>query len=373
MSDHTGRPAIKGPRPGLRQAEPYRSPQRPVEVRLNTNECPYPLPDGFVRDLQATVAAASLNRYPDWEATELRTMLAERTGWSVNGMVLANGSNEIIQQLVLAYGGPGRRAVTFEPTYPLYSRLAWVGYTEVVHVPVEAPFAITADHVEQAIAADPDVVFVCSPNNPTGNAQPPEVMEALAASGTLVVVDEAYIEFGGKSSAAVAEQHPNVAVLRTFSKAFALAGARLGYGLVSEEVAGDIKRVRLPYHVSSLTQAAGLAALRHAHEAMEILDAVRHQRDRLFESLSSMPGLEVFPSDANFVLFRTPLPPARVWEALVDRGVLIRDLSMVVPGSLRVTAGTPEEVDRFLAAFEEVLRTVEPESGAGGADATESW
>ena len=345
----------KGPRPGLRAAEPYRSPQRPVPVRLNTNESPYPLPAGFADDLWASLSAASLNRYPDWEATELRTLLAERSGWPLDGLVVGNGSNEILQQLVLAYGGPGRRAVTFEPTYPLYTRLSWVGHTEVVHVAVEPPFSISAAHVEEAVAADPDVVFVCSPNNPTGNAQPVEVVEQLAASGALVVVDEAYVEFGGESALAVASSVPNVAVLRTFSKAFALAGARLGYGLVSPEVASDIRRVRLPYHVSSLTQAAGLAAVRHADEAMAILDAVRHERDRLFESLSAVPGMEVFPSDANFVLFRTPFEPAAVWQGMLDRGVLIRDLSMVVPGGLRVTAGTPEEVDRFLEAFAEVL------------------
>ena len=362
---------VKGPRPGLRQEEPYRSPQRPVPVRLNTNECPYPLPEGFVRDLQVALARLSLNRYPDWEAVELRSLLAERTGWPVDGLILANGSNEIIQQVLLAYGGPGRRVVTFEPTYPLYSRLSWVAHTEVVHVPVEAPFVISAADVESALAADPHVVFVCSPNNPTGNAQPVEVVEQLAASGALVVVDEAYLEFGGKSSAVLGLE--NVAVLRTFSKAFALAGARLGYGLVSPEVAGDVRRVRLPYHVSSLTQAAGLAALRHADEAMEILDAIRRQRDRIFESLSATAGVEAFPSDANFVLFRGEFQPGRVWEALLDHGVLIRDLSMVVPGCLRVTAGTPEETTTFLGALAEVLASSAAEGRGHAADPSESW
>ena len=215
------------------------------------------------------------------------------------------------------------------------------------------------------------MIFVCSPNNPTGNTQPVEVVERLAASGALVVVDEAYIEFGGKS-AAIDPDVENVAVLRTFSKAFALAGARLGYGMVSEAVAADVKRVRLPYHVSALTQAAGLAALRHVDEAMEILDAVRHQRDRIFETLSGIDGMEVFPSDANFVLFRGPFSPGRVWEALVEHGVLVRDLSMVVPGCLRVTAGTPEETTAFLDALRAVL--ADPASGhEHPAESSESW
>jgi histidinol-phosphate aminotransferase len=361
----------KGPRPGLRQEEPYASPQRPVPIRLNTNECPYPLPEAFARDLQETVARLSLNRYPDWEAVELRGLLAERTGWPIDGLILANGSNDILQQLLLAYGGPGRRAVTFEPTYPVYSRIGWVTQTEMTHVQMEPPFAITADHVDQAVAADPHVIFVCSPNNPTANAQPVEVVEELAASGALVVVDEAYIEFGGKTAAADPSIE-NIAVLRTFSKAFALAGARLGYGLVSPQVASDVKRVRLPYHVSSLTQAAGLAALRHVDEAMEILDAIRHQRDRIFETLTAIDGFEVFPSDANFVLFRGQFSPGRVWEALLEHGVLVRDLSMVVPGCLRVTAGTPDETTAFLEALAIVL--ADPASGhEHAAEGSESW
>jgi len=358
----------KGPRPGLRQEEPYASPQRPVPIRLNTNECPYPLPEGFARDLQETVGRLSLNRYPDWEAVELRGLLAERTGWPLDGLILANGLNDLLQQLLLAYGGPGRRAVTFEPTYPVYSRVAWVTHTDLTHIPLEPPFLITADHVDRAVAADPHVVFICSPNNPTGNTQPVEVVEQLAASGALVVVDEAYIEFGGKS-AAVDPGVEHVASLRTFSKAFALAGARLGYGLVSPAVASDVKRVRLPYHVSALTQAAGLAALRHVDEAMEILDAIRHQRDRIFETLSAIDGMEVFPSDANFVLFRGAFEPARVWNMLLDHGVLVRDLSMVVPGCLRVTAGTPEETTAFLDALEAVL--ADPASAAPGGES--SW
>jgi histidinol-phosphate aminotransferase len=236
---------------------------------------------------------------------------------------------------------------------------------------VEEPFVIGDAHVDRAMEADPHVIFVCSPNNPTGNAQPVEVVERLAASGALVVVDEAYIEFGGKT-AAIDPEVENVAVLRTFSKAFALAGARLGYGMVSGAVAADVKRVRLPYHVSALTQAAGLAALRHGDEAMEILDAIRRQRDRMFQALSAMEGLEVFPSDANFVLFRGPFSPGRVWEAMLEHGVLVRDLSMVVPGCLRVTAGTPEETTAFLDALRAVL--ADPSSGhEHPVEGSESW
>jgi len=243
----------------------------------------------------------------------------------------------------------------FQPTYLLHERLAWVTHGDPVALSIDEPWVISTRDVARALAAQPSVVFVCSPNNPTGNAQPVDVVEGLAAGGdSLVVVDEAYIEFGGHSAAALVAGYPNVAVVRTFSKAFALAGARIGYCLASPEVVDDLRRVRLPYHLSALTQAAGLIALRHKEGALAILDAVRQERARI---LAELPALEVraFPSDANFVLFRPPRPAQEVWRELLDRGVLVRDVTSVVPGCLRVTAGTPEEVGRFLSALKEVL------------------
>jgi histidinol-phosphate aminotransferase len=348
------------PRPGLRDVGAYVSPQLDVPVRLNTNECPYPLPDGFAEDLAEAARGLSLNRYPDGQALELRRDLAAHAGHPFEGTWAANGSNELLLELLLAYGGPGRRAVLFEPTYLLHSRLAWLTHTELVWTRLDAPFALSADQVAFAREAGAHVVFVCSPNNPTGNAQPVDVIEQLADAvpGALVVVDEAYVEFGGKTALGlVGHGSPNVVVVRTLSKAFALAGARVGYCLADPEVIEDLQRVRLPYHLSSLTQAAGLTALRHAEAAMAILDDVRRERDRLLESLGVMPGVEVFPSEANFVLFRPPasLGAKHVWRALYERGVLVRDLTAVVPEGLRVTAGTTREVDRFLEAMQEVL------------------
>ncbi|MFB3739168.1 MAG: histidinol-phosphate transaminase [Candidatus Velamenicoccus archaeovorus] len=343
------------PRPGLREVAPYASPQPPVPVRLNTNECPYPLPEAFRADLARAVRDLSLNRYPDREAEELRAALAVRNGHTVEGTWAANGSNEVIQQLLLAYGGPGRRVVVFAPTYVLHQRLAWVAGSEVTPVSIPEPWTIGPDDVARALEARPHVVFVCSPNNPTGNAQPVEAIRTLAAEGSaLVIVDEAYVEFGGASASALVVDHPNLVVVRTFSKAFALAGARIGYCLASAEVVDDLQRVRLPYHLSALTQTAGLVALRHRDGALAILGRVREQRDRIAAALPSM-GVRAFPSDANFVLFRPPRPADAVWRGLLERGVLVRDMTEVVPETLRVTAGTPEEVDRFLSAMEEVL------------------
>ncbi len=343
------------PRPGLRDVEPYQSPQLEVAARLNTNECPYPLPEGFRDELAASVRELTLNRYPDREAQELREALAEHAGHPIEGTWVANGSNEVIEQLLLAYGGPGRRVVVFQPTYVLHERLAWVAHSEVTPVPLAEPWIIGDAEVAQVARVDPAVSFVCSPNNPTGNAQSVEIVEALASDGgALVIVDEAYIEFGGETAAPLVARHPNVVVVRTFSKAFALAGARIGYCLAAPEVVDDLRRVRLPYHLSALTQAAGLVALRHRGDASAILEAVRRERDRIAVALPPL-SVRAFPSDANFVLFRPPMPAADVWRGLLDHVVLVRDMTAVVPECLRVTAGTTEEVDLFLSALKEVL------------------
>jgi len=344
------------PRAGLRDVEPYSSPQPEVPVRLNTNECPLPLPPGFSEELARAARELALHRYPDSAATRLREELASHAGHPLEGTWAANGSNEVIQQVLLAYGGPGRAALTFEPTYGVHGRIAWLTHTEHRRVELAEPFAIDDRAIDAAVETGPDVVFVCTPNNPTGTAQPLASVRAVTErTRALVVVDQAYLEFGGEDAVPLVRELPNVVVVRTLSKAFALAGARIGYALATPEVVDDLQRVRLPYHLSALTQAAGIAALHHRTEALGILDAVRTQRDRLLHELGGRPDVQVFPSEANFVLFRPDRPAGDVWRGLLDRGVLVRDLSSVVPNALRVTAGTEHEVDRFLEALGEVL------------------
>jgi histidinol-phosphate aminotransferase len=346
------------PRPEVREMARYVSPQMDVAARLATNESPWPLPAGFFADLARAVRDLPLNRYPDGQLLRLREELATTSGHLLRGTWAANGSNEILVQLLQAYGGPGRRALLFEPTYMLHSRLSWLTSTSVERRSLPEDFVLTEAQVTEARAVAPDVVFVCSPNNPTGNLQPLEVVRALADAlpTSLVVVDEAYAEFApGHSALPLVAEHPNVAVVRTFSKAFALAGARIGYVLADPDVVEMLQRVRLPYHVSSLTQAAGIAAIHHRDEALDILDAIREQRDRIVKELGTIEGITVFPSDANFVLFRPPGDAIAVWQGLLDRGVLIRDMTTVVPNALRVTAGTERETDLFLTSIREVL------------------
>ena len=315
------------------------------------------MPESFYEELAQAVRELPLHRYPASSMRRLREDLAATVGHTPDGTWAANGSNEILVELLHAYGGTGRRALTFEPTYLLHSRLCWLTQTEVVRRELPADFVMTQAEADEAAGVAPDVVFVCSPNNPTGNAQPIGVVGALAQRlpSALIVVDEAYVEFGGESALPLVAEHQNIAVVRTFSKAFALAGARIGYALTSSDVVTDLQRVRLPYHTSSLTQTAGIVALRHRAEALAILQGIREQRARILAALTQLDGVTVYPSDANFVLFVPPGDAAELWQRLLDRGVLVRDMTSVVPNALRVTAGAEHEVDLFLKAIDEEL------------------
>jgi len=326
---------------------PYGAPQLDVPVRLNTNETPYAVPQAVLDDLADVVRGLRLHRYPDREATELREALALHAGHGVEGTWAANGSNECLQQLLLAFAGPGRSALVVEPTYAMHSLLARATGTRVVtrvHDRDELlDPAAAADLVAQAGA---ELTFWCSPNNPTGEATGGEVLAAVcAAAPGLVVVDEAYGEFGGSHAAGLLSRFPNLVVTRTFSKAFRMAGLRLGYD--------GVRLVRLPYHLSTLTQAVALRALHHRGVLMAHIAATQRERDRLARGLERLPGVVVLPSDANFLCFQTPAEPARLWRGLLDRGVLVRDVSRypTLDRHLRVTVGTPAEDDAFLAAL----------------------
>jgi histidinol-phosphate aminotransferase len=346
-------------REDLAGVDAYRAPQLEAAVRLNTNESPYPLPDGFAEDLAEAVKRIPFHRYPDREATALRKGLAEKEDHPVEGLWVANGSNEVIQHLCLAYGGAGRSALVFEPTYGLHSLIPRVTGMEVVSARLGQDFVLSPEEAGAAMTRyRPAIVFVCSPNNPTGNAQLLAAIQVLCeSSDALVIVDEAYGEFGGVSAALLQERFRNLVAVRTFSKAFALAAARIGYCLADPAVVGELARVRLPYHLSALTQATGEVALRYTGEAAEVLEIIGAERDRLLMELARVPAVEVFPSSANFVLFRTPADALSLWQALLDRGVLIRDVSSApeLEGCLRVTAGRPEETDAFLKALGEAL------------------
>ncbi|SEM16411.1 histidinol-phosphate aminotransferase [Blastococcus sp. DSM 46786] len=351
-------------RPELRGRTPYGAPQLPATHRLNTNENPHPLPAELLADLGEALghAALALNRYPDRDAVALRADLAaylSRTGgvpvepaqvWA------ANGSNEVLQQVLQAFGGAGRTALGFTPSYSMHPIIAAGTGTAWVDGHRAADFTIDTDAaVAQVRQVRPDVVFVTSPNNPTGTAVDLDTVAALyEATEGVLVVDEAYAEFartGTPSSLTLLPGRPRLVVSRTMSKAFGMAGLRLGYLAADPAVVDAIQLVRLPYHLSSLTQAAARTALAHTDALLATVDAVKAQRDRIVAALPGM-GLTSVPSDANFVLFGHFADAPAAWRALLDRGVLVRDVGL--PGWLRVTAGTAEETDAFLTALGEV-------------------
>jgi histidinol-phosphate aminotransferase len=348
-------------REDLRSIPPYRAPQSDAPVRLNTNECPWPPPPEFVRDLAERIASLDFNRYPDRDARALRDGLGARHDWPSEGVWVANGSNEILQTLLLAFGGPGRPLLLFEPTYGMYAHIAAVSSTPLIRREVEEPWVLDAQTVGWGVSFEPPALtFICSPNNPTGNAHPVEIVRAALDAGPgLVVVDEAYGEFGGESATALLPEHDRLVVTRSFSKSWRLAGARLGYLLAHPWLVEAIQVARLPYHLSALTQACFEVALRHQGAILKGVEEIVAERERLWKELERVPEVEVFRSDANFILFRTSRDGAALWQELAGAGVLVRDFSTLIPRALRVTVGTPDENARFV----ETLRKVVTDAG----------
>lgn len=340
---------------------PYGAPQLDVPVQLNVNENPHPPPPEVVADIAASVAAVAggLNRYPDREFTELRIALAGYlnrdggVGISPDQVWAANGSNEVMLHLLQAFGGPGRTAVSFAPTYSMYPEYARNTHTGYVTAPRRADFSLDAALVLDAVARhDPTVVLITTPNNPTGTSTRPGVLaEVLSGTDAIVVVDEAYQEFSRTPEATALTLLPrfgNLVVSRTMSKAFAFAGGRLGYLAAAPAIVDACRIVRLPYHLSAQTQAVASVALRHAEEMLARVDDLRAARDELLRRAPAL-GFEVVDSDANFVLVGRWADRHRAWEQLLERGVLVRETGP--EGYLRVSAGTPAEMEAFYAAL----------------------
>ncbi|MGD1241765.1 histidinol-phosphate transaminase [Mycobacterium seoulense] len=353
-------------RDDLRGKSPYGAPQLAVPVRLNTNENPHPPSRALVDDVVRSVAeaAADLHRYPDRDAVDLRRDLAgyltaqTGVGLGVENVWAANGSNEILQQLLQAFGGPGRTAIGFVPSYSMHPIISDATRTEWLEGVRADDFSLDVEAAVAAIAdRRPDVVFVASPNNPSGQSVAlPALRRLLDAVPGILIVDEAYGEFSSEPSAVglVREYPTKLIVTRTMSKAFAFAGGRLGYLIATPAVIDAMLLVRLPYHLSSITQAAARAALRHADDTLSSVATLIDERERVSKSLSAM-GFRVIPSDANFVLFGRFTDAPATWRRYLDAGVLIRDVG--IPGYLRATTGLAEENDAFLRASAQIAAT----------------
>jgi histidinol-phosphate aminotransferase len=346
------------PRPDLGTLEGYHSPQLDVSIRLNTNESPFAPPASWQEQLADEVASMDFHRYPDREARALRTAIGELHRIGPEQIFAANGSNEVLQTLCLAYGGFGRTAVTFEPTYAMHGQISRTTGTNVVMGERDENFGLSVDIVRTVLdSCHADITFLCSPNNPTGDVVSDEVLRYVVdhAPG-LVIVDEAYGQFAPRSALTLVNEDSNVVVIRTFSKTWAMAGHRLGYCVGPSWLIDQLHLVTLPYHLDIVKQAAGRIALRYETEMRVRVEQLVAQRNRMVEVLRSLP-IEVFESKANFVLFRPDADANEVWRQLVARGVLVRNCSSWprLNGCLRVTVGTPEENEIFLTALANVL------------------
>ena len=350
------------PRPDIAAMQGYHSPQVDVDVRLNTNESPVAPPESFRRALAEAVTGIDWNRYPDRGAEGLRTAIGRLHGRPVEQIFAANGSNEVLQSLCLAYGGHGRTALTFEPTYALHGHIAEVTGTAVVRESRDDAFELDLATARAAVASHrPSLTFLCSPNNPTGVVESEEVvrgvLDACADVGSMLVVDEAYGQFAPWSALDIVDDELPLVVTRTFSKTWAMAGARLGYMVAPTWVVDEMEKVVLPYHLDSVTQLAGTLALEHVREMDQRVASLVEERGRLLAELADLP-VTVWPSGANFVLFRPETGDgAEVWADLVERSVLVRNCASWpgLDGCLRVTVGTPGEDDAFLTALREIL------------------
>jgi histidinol-phosphate aminotransferase len=339
--------------------EGYHSPQVDVRVRLNTNEAPSGPPQVFRDALAAELSRVEWNRYPDRAATELREGVAAFHGVEADQVFVANGSNEVIQTLCLAYGGAGRTCALFEPTYLMHAQIASITGMGVAPGARAVDLSLDVDEVKRVLEArDPAITFLCSPNNPTGMVEPPEAIKEVAdLVPGLLVVDEAYGQFADWSALELVDEDRPLVVTRTYSKTWAMAGARLGYLVAPSWLVAELDKVVLPYHLDMAKQIAGRVALRFVDEMNGRVAEIVAERERLVARMATMP-ITVWPSGANFVLFRPETMSGRdVWQALLDRSILVRDTSSWprLDGCLRVTIGTPDEDDAFLDALEEIL------------------
>jgi histidinol-phosphate aminotransferase len=347
-------------RDSLRGRTPYGAPQLHVPVALNVNENTHGLSEEVLVDVIRRIAESlgSINRYPDREFTHLREALAGYVGHGLGSENIwaANGSNEVLQQLFMVFGGPGRKALSFSPTYSMYSLIAQSTDTQYIEVPRLERYEIDIELVTKAIAEhNPDIILICSPNNPSGTPVDLAVIEAAYdACAGILILDEAYSEFSLNENTALSllKERPRLVVSKTMSKAFAFAGARLGYLAADAAVCDAMRLVRLPYHLSALTQAAAEAALSHSEELLETVADIRDQRDRLYVALQDL-GLDPYRSDANFILVGGIENPKEIWQKLLDQGILVRDVG--IPNTLRISAGTQAETTAVIEALTELL------------------
>ncbi|MEG6520958.1 histidinol-phosphate transaminase [Desulfotomaculum sp. 1211_IL3151] len=344
-------------RPDLEKLIPYDAHLYPDVIKLDANENPFPFPEEIARQLGSLVAGELVTRYPDSEATELRKAIAQYCQVSPEQVMAGNGSDELILNILLTFGTDGRVIIT-NPTFSMYKIHAMIAGARVIPSPRRGDFSVDVPAlISYARKPETRVVFICSPNNPTGNSSTLEEIEGILQQvSSLVVVDQAYLEFGGEDFTPLLNKYPNLVILRTFSKAFALAGLRVGYMLAHPDVLRQIKKVKQPFNLNSFSQAAVKVILEHTALFQEQIKAIKEQREQVYRQLQGLEGVTPFPSLANYILFRTNYSSKVIYQGLLEKGVLIRKLGgPELPGFLRVSVGTLEQNKIFIEALAEVL------------------
>ncbi|MBO8137179.1 MAG: histidinol-phosphate transaminase [Desulfotomaculum sp.] len=346
-------------REDLRDLQPYKPHDYPGVIKLDANENPYPFPREALDNIGALLSEINFHRYPDPMADKLREDIAGYAGVRPGQVLVGNGSDEIIFYLAQAFGS-GNRVVIASPTFSMYRIHSRIAGAEPVEVPREEDFSINPRLIKTAVkASGAGLVMLCSPNNPTGNAEPLDVIEEiLAGTNAVVVVDQAYLEFGGDDCVPLLSRYPNLVILRTFSKAFGLAGLRVGYMLAGEAIINELLRIKQPYNLNAFSQAAASTALKYLPEFQKQWKMILRQRDCIMEEMTQIPGVTVYPSDANYILFQTAVDAGLVHSRLLEKGVLVRKLGQELPGHLRVSAGTEDESRAFISAMRSIINEV---------------
>jgi histidinol-phosphate aminotransferase len=349
-------------KPEVRGLSAYTLKHVAADVKLDQNENPYELPADLKEQVVARVLRRPWGRYPEFIPAAMIKTLSKFTGWPEEGILVGNGSNELIQASLSVTLGPGRRIAVPQPTFTLYKLMATTLQAQVTEV-FQKPDSLTFDVDELLEAArTSDVVVVCTPNNPTGDVLDRDALVALLKSAKgLVLVDEAYHEFSEQTALPLLAKHPKLVVLRTFSKAMSMAGLRFGYMMAHPEIAREVYKSKLPYNVNIFTLAAAEIVIEHREALDQNIARLIRERDRVFAELQKRPAVQAFPSRANFILIKTAKSAHAVFDAIYAQGVLVRDVSSypLLDRCLRVSIGLPEENDRFLQALDRALENKE--------------
>ncbi len=349
---------LKSVKPEVKTISPYILKEYDYEIKINQNENPYDVPKELKRKILDFALERSWSRYPPFVPEELQKRLADYTGWCPEGILVGNGSNELIQSLLTVFLRTGDTLILPSPTFTVYRLIGTVLGAEVAEVPLNPDFTFDCDAIEERFLDRGNMLIICSPNNPTGAIYPLERLQALLEKTEKpVIFDEAYFEFSRKTAVGLLEKNDNLIILRTFSKAFSLAGLRVGYGLMSPELAKEVSKAKLPYNINFFSIAAAITLLENRKILERSVNEIIKERDRLIPVMSEIEGVTVFPSCANFILFKTPYDSDIVFDKILGNGVLIRNLSSnpVLANTLRVTVSKPSDNKKFIDSLKRVM------------------